>query len=41
MHEVYEKLATFDEYLSHHCCREVTCRQHSNGMRPIVLTDDS
>jgi len=42
MHVVYEKLWIVNEYpLVHHCCREVPCRQHSNGMYPIVLTKDT
>jgi len=39
MHVVYEKLAIVMEYLVHHCCTEVTCRQHST-VRPILSTDD-
>ena len=41
MHVVYEKLAIIDEHLAHQCCSEVTCRQHSGSMRPIVSTDDA
>jgi len=37
MHVLYEKLAIVDEYLVHHCCREVSCCQNLYGMRPIVI----